>query len=278
MRYAIETENANNEIRAFTKKLYGFELEGYHSLYFERRLNRFKQRHRITKTQDLIDLLLNNPTIASTFKNEFHISYTRLFREPAFFPKILRIIEEKIEKEGMIHIWHAGCAQGHEAFSLAILLEERHLLDKCKIYATDVNKAALSSATKGIIGIMDVKRGIRDYILAGGKEHIVNYFHFSANNAVITERLLSKIKFAEHELGKNPPFQKFDLVICRNVLIYYKDCYQKELLKTILASMHPHGYLGLSNCESLEKFEETNNMKKVDIQHNIYQVNSQISC
>ena len=123
MNPSFETHCQSNEIQEFTSKFYGFQLEVYHSPYFERRLHRFKTRNGITKTHELIDLILNNPTIASTFKNEFLISYTMLFREPTFFIPLLQIIKQKIENEGTVRIWHAGCAQGHEAYSLAILLE-----------------------------------------------------------------------------------------------------------------------------------------------------------
>ncbi len=271
MNHSFETRSPNNEIQEFTSKFYGFQLEAYHSLYFERRLDRFKARNGITKTQELIDLILNNPSIASIFKNEFHISYTKLFREPTFFIPLLQFIKQKIETEGTIRIWHAGCAKGHEAYSLAILLEEHNLLEKCKIYATDVNTSALRSAAKGIIDIGEVKCGVKDYMLAGGQGHIIHHFHLNDNNAILKERILSKIKFAQHELGRNPPFQKFDLIICRNVLIYYKQSYQIFLLKTLLDSLHPTGYLGLSNCESPGQFEKEYGLKKTDISHNIYQ-------
>lgn len=263
---------ANSEIQEFTNKFCGFKLDAYPSNYFERRLHRFKIRNKITKTHELIDLILNNPSLASSFKDEFHISYTKLFREPTFFIPLLHFIKQKIETEGTIRIWHAGCAQGHEVFSLAILLEENNLLEKCKIYATDVNTIALRSASKGIVDIVELKCGGKDYLLAGGQEHLVNHFYLNENTAILKDCIHSKIKFAQHELGKNPPFQKFDLVICRNVLIYYKESYQMTLIKSLLDSIHPTGYLGLSNCESPGQYEHHLGLKKVDLSHNIYQI------
>lgn len=266
---------ANEKIIAFTKKFYGFQLDGYCSMYFERRLNRFKIKHQMSRTEDLIDLILNNPDAANSFKEEFHISYTKFFREPSFFIKVLRIISKKIEQDGIAHIWHAGCAQGHEAYSLGILLDENGLLNKCKIYATDVNTNALETAYKGIVNTRDIKWGIRDYYAAGGQFHISDYFNIQGKSALLKEKILSKIKFAHHELGKSPSFQKFDIIICRNVFIYYKQQYQQELLKSLMNSIDTNGYIGLSNCESLDKFEEANRLKKIDVAFNIYQVREQ---
>lgn len=268
----VASQLAIEEIKAFAENLYGHQLNGYHSMYFTRRLSKFSSRHGIQHKQQLIDLLLNNPDAATAFKNEFHLSYTQLFREPLFFLKLIRIIEKCISKQGVVHIWHTGCAQGHEAYSLGILLAETGLLEKCKIYATDANRSALTTAGKGIVKTYEIKAGIKDYIIAGGKRNLSEHFQFNGENAILKERIFSKIKFAFHELGKHPGFQKFDVIICRNLLIYYKSDFQKELIKSMIESLNSNGYIGLSNCEAIDGITEEIKLKRSDIQHNIYQL------
>ncbi len=260
-------------LQEFTQRFLGYSPERYTPAYFERRLGRFLNKHGLSNTQQLKDLLINNPDAAHAFKNEFYLSYTTLYREALFFKNLTGLIEHKINQNGVAHIWHAGCAQGHEAYSLAILLEEKGLLSKCKIYATDSNKTALAAAVKGIVRTEEIKLAVRDYIASGGMEHLTDYFNISENNSILKQRIISKIKFAIHELGNSPPFQKFDVIICRNVLIYYDERYRTKLLTELVAALHPDGYIGFSNCEPLDTTKNHLGLIKTAGKANIYQAN-----
>lgn len=267
---AGELYRARIEIREVARELYNLDLKGYHDLFLERRLNHLAMRYGIRKGSLLLDFLLNKPDMADEIRKELNIGYTRLYRDPAFFLKIVQLIRKKIEKQGIAHIWHAGCSRGHEVYSLIIRLEEEGLLKDCRIYATDVNPDALTQAKKGIIPLTDIQQGIRDYLYAGGKSHLGQHFHFSHGSAFLKNGLLNKIKFARHDLSKDAIFQKFDFILCRNVFIYYQPFFQKKLLTRISEGLLPGGFLGMTPGESIDEMARELQLKSFDKHLNIY--------
>lgn len=268
----IELRRTTIEIREIVKELFGFQLDGYHQLYLERRLNYISLKHGIRKASLLKDLIINDPKLAKELRKEVNISYTRLFRDPEFFKEIITLVRNQIQTTGQARIWHIGCAQGYEAYSLAILLSEELLLENCKIYASDANIHALVQAKMGIIDLKELQLGSKEYLFAGGKLHLRNYFHTSASSAILDKKILNNIIFAHHELGKDNSFQEFDIILCRNLLIYYQPYYQKRLYQSMKESLKPGGYIGLSNCESLIDFVDEDEIETINKDQNIYRI------
>ncbi|MBL7922977.1 MAG: hypothetical protein JNL88_02135 [Bacteroidia bacterium] len=260
------------EIRKVVKELYNFRLEGYHQLFMERRLQYFSIKHGIPHPAVLRDMLINNPQVAENIRKELQINYSCLYRDPAFFRKMIQLIRKKINESGNVRIWHAGCANGTEVYSLAILLREQGLLDHCKIYATDFSTEALKAARRGVVDLQEVLCSVKPYLEAGGIHHLREYFNLSGNSAILRSELLQKIRFAKHELGHDPVFQEFDFVICRNLLIYYQEFHQKKLVDALLSSTRPMGYIGLTSCESLSGLTNRPHLHVIDGGQNIYQV------
>lgn len=266
----FELSKSGLEIKKIVKELYEVNLDGYHELYLERRLAYYFQKHGIEKASMIRDMLINQPQLANDLQKELQITYTKLFREPAFFRKIIGKIKSIQRKKAGVRIWHTGCSNGSEAYSLAILLKEENLLDKCTIYATDINHKALAEAKKGVLTLKEVKNTFHDYFEAGGVKHLSDYFTYSGESAVIKSSILNQIQFAKHELGQDHAFQEFDIIICRNMLIYYQNFHQQKLVEAMINSLSKGGYIGLSNCESLIGYFDSK-LKIVDSGHNIYQ-------
>lgn len=266
----FENTKSGLEIKKIVKELYDVNLDAYHELYLERRLAFYFQKHGIDKASMIRDMLINQPQIANDLQKELQITYTRLFREPAFFRKIINLIKSTKQRKAGVRIWHTGCSNGSEAYSLAILLKEEKLLDKCIIYATDINQKALGAAKKGVLPLKEVQNTLSDYFEAGGAKHLSEYFTYSGESAVLKSSILHQIQFAKHELGQDHSFQEFDIIICRNMLIYYQNFHQQKLVEAMLNSLSKDGYIGLSNCESLVGFSDLK-LKIVDSGHNIYQ-------
>ena len=241
-----------NHIKSAGKVLYELDLDSYYPLYLERRLNHIAIRQGISSGSMLLDYLVNQPKIVAEIKHELHIGYTRLYRDPSFYIRTIGILKRLSEQQSTIRIWHAGCSKGHEVFSLLILLKENSLLEKCRIYATDINLKHLEEAKKGIIRIDEIKSSIGSYLASGGTNHINQYFNLSGSDALLKNHLLSKICFAKHDLGKDEPFHTFDFIICRNVLIYYQPYYQKKIINCLYDSISPNGFIGLSPAENID--------------------------
>ncbi len=265
-----DLQRTGNIIREAGKILYDLDFNGYHQLYLERRLNYLALRLGINKGSAMIDMLVNQPALVDELKKELNIGYTAFFRDPGFFLRMTELIRRKLEHQKTIHIWHAGCSKGHEVYSLIMLLNEQGLSERCRIYATDINPSHLYEAERGIIPFTEFQAGIKPYLTAGGNEHIGKHFTISGDKAIFRHDLLRKIKFGNHDLGKDTPFQKFDFILCRNVLIYYQAFYQKKLLKCISSSLLDEGYLGLSPAEKIENSTEQYSLSCFDYHLNIY--------
>lgn len=266
----IALSRTDLEIKKIVKELYAVNLDGYHELYLERRLTHYFQKKGIDHPSMIRDLVINQPHITQELQRELQITYTRLFREPSFFRKAVQLAKALQHKKSGIRIWHTGCSNGSEAYSLAILLKEENILDKCTIYATDINRKALTDAKRGVLSIKDIQSTINDYLIAGGKHHLTEYFNLNGESAVLKTSILNQIQFGKHELGKDHSFQEFDIIICRNMLIYYQNFHQQKLVEAMKNSLCKGGYIGLSNCESLEGIADTQ-LKLIDSGQNIYQ-------
>jgi len=271
MNGSLEINRTGIAIKKIVKELYNCNLDGYHEHYLERRLSYFFQKHGISKHNMIRDLIINEPQVTKEIQKELQICYTRLFREPSFFRKIGTLSKAICQKKGSLRIWHVGCSNGAEVYSLAILLKEQELLKHTSIYATDINDKALLQAGKGLLNIKDIKEATQDYSIAGGNYHLLDYFTISGESALCKSSILNQIKFAKHELGKDHLFHEFDIIICRNMLIYYQNFHQIKLIQAMKNSLRKDGYIGLSSCESLEGIANEN-LKTIDSGDNIYQL------
>lgn len=258
------------QIKSAGKVLYELDLEGYYPVYLERRLNYIAMRQGLKSGSMLLDYLVNQPTIVNEINHELNIGYTSFFRDPAFYLRTIGLLKRMSEQQSSIRIWHAGCSKGHEVYSLLMLLSENKLLERCRIYATDINYQHLQEAKRGIVRTEEIKSAIGNYLAAGGKNHINSYFNVIGSEALLKNTLLSKICFGHHDLGNDDPFQHFDFIICRNVLIYYQAFYQKKIIKCLYESLTPNGYLGLSPSENIDTHCHDLELKCYDQHSRIY--------
>ena len=150
-----------------------------------------------------------------------------------------------------VRIWHAGCATGEEAYSLAILLHEEGLYDRCRIYATDINEALLRRARGGIYSERDVMSYAESYREGGGNGALIDHFSIRYGHAIVHSSLRERIVFARHNLATDRAFNDFHVILCRNVLIYFNRELQNRAHSLLFHSLVPGGILGLGRKESV---------------------------
>jgi chemotaxis protein methyltransferase CheR len=148
-------------------------------------------------------------------------------------------------------VWHAGCATGEEVYSMAILLKEEGLYDRAHIYATDMNAAALKQATAGTVPLRTLPEAASCYRLGGGRGSLAEYYEISGERAWFDASLRRNIVFAEHNLVTDGSFNEFNVVICRNVLIYFNRPLQERVHALLYGSLCRRGFLGLGNRETI---------------------------
>jgi chemotaxis protein methyltransferase CheR len=148
-------------------------------------------------------------------------------------------------------IWHAGCASGEEVYSLAILLEEAGLYDRCRIYATDISSVLLERAIRGVVAADRIESHAEDYRRAGGTRDFREYYVSDSEHALVRERLKRNVVFSQHNLAGDGVFNEFHLVLCRNVMIYFDEELRERVLELLCSSLVRFGVLGIGRKESL---------------------------
>lgn len=249
---------------------YGYDFDGYADASMHRRISRFCERNNVFDFYDLKSMIVNHSRHFSTFLLDITVNVTEMFREPAFFRSLKENVFPYLDTFPFFKIWHAGCSTGEEVYSLAILLHEADLLHNGRLYATDINQNVLTTAREGIYPLKEFKHYAQGYTMAGGQHSLADYFATRYGMAAIDDKLKKNLVFATHNLAGDGSFNEFQLVLCRNVLIYFKRELQDKVLRLLHESMPVYGYLGLGSRESIRFSSVADYFEVVDTEERIF--------
>jgi chemotaxis protein methyltransferase CheR len=174
-----------------------------------------------------------------------------MFRDPGFYKSLRENVIPLLKTYSFIKIWHAGCATGEEAYSMAIIMQEEGLYDRTTIYATDFNQHALNRAKEGIFSNKMIKEYTANYQLSGGKESFSGYYTSDNENVIMNQSLKRNIVWANHNLVTDSVFAEVHLILCRNVLIYFDNNLQNKVQKLFYNSLVNGGILCLGSKEGV---------------------------
>lgn len=214
--------------------------------------------------------ILYNTSFFQDIIGHFSITVSQMFRDPHVYKVIREKVIPYLATYPFVKIWHAGCATGEEVYSLAILLQEEGIYNKCTIYATDFNDEALHKAKQGIYPIADLKEWSKNYQKSGGVSSLTDYFHAEYNSVRLSKSLQKNITFASHNLAVDEMFGEIHLVLCRNVLIYFDQKLQNRALRLFADSIVRDGFLCIGTKESLRFAEVYNKFTEFSADHKIY--------
>jgi len=244
------TEDILNRFLDEVFSLYGYNLRGYSMSSLTRRIDRFMMMHHIAGIEELITAIQKRDFFQK-FHDEIMVTVTEMFRDPGFFLELRKKIFPMLSTYSFIKIWDAGCSSGEEMVSLAILLKEEGLLYKTRIYATDICQKSLIRAKDGRIHATQIKKYTDNYYAAGGTESFDKYYIKTGNETLFDKSLLENVVFYPHNLITDGTFNEFNLILCRNVLIYFTHSQQEKIIKLLLDSLIPLGFLGIGKKESI---------------------------
>ena len=196
--------------------------------------------------------VLHDPALFARLLQYLTIPVSDMFRDPTFFLALRQQVVPRLETYPSVKIWIAGCSTGEEVYSLAILLREEGLLERSQIYATDINPGSLDKARQGIFSRGSLKGHTANYQKAGGKRAFSDYYCAAYDAAIFDKSLRENITFADHSLATDSVFSETQLVLCRNVLIYFNKKLQDRALGLFHESLSHRGLLGLGRKESID--------------------------
>lgn len=248
---------------------YGYDFRQYSRASVKRRLKYFMVKNQIRNYGELQHDLIHDSDVFESLLLELSINVTEMFRDPSYFKVVRESVIPVLKTYPFIKIWHAGCSTGEEVYSMAILLKEEGLLNKCIIYATDMNETVLKKAKEGIYPLEKIKEYTINYQKAGGDESFADYYTAKYNAAIMSKSLNKNLVFAQHNLATDHVFGEMNLIICRNVLIYFDKELQNRAVGLFHESLVRKGVLCLGSKESLkftrytDKFNEFNGKEKI---------------
>jgi chemotaxis protein methyltransferase CheR len=231
---------------------YGYDFTGYSKASLKRRIHRLYSLDKSLSFAEFRFRISDDPAYFKRFVEQITVNVTEMFRDPAFFKTLRNDVLPKLGTYPLIRIWLAGCSTGEEAYSISIILKELNLLHKALIYATDINPAVLEKASQGMFGLSQMKQYSENYILAGGTRDFSSYYTAKYSLAKLVPELKSKIIFSSHNLVSDHSFNEFQLILCRNVLIYFDRDLQHKVIDLFDNSLEELGYLALGTKETLE--------------------------
>lgn len=246
--------------------MYGYDFSEYSRASFKRRVNRICLIDRFTSFAELRYTILNDPEYLKRFIEEITVNVTEMFRDPLFFKALKEKILPQLGTYPLIRIWVAGCSTGEEAYSIAILLKEANLYHKSLIYGTDLNPSVLETARSGIFPLQQMKLYSENYILSGGKKDFSDYYTANYDSVRFDKSLQEKLILSTHNLVSDSSFNSFQLIICRNVLIYFDRGLQERVFRLFDNSLENLGFLALGAKETLRFSKLDENYRQVDDQ------------
>jgi len=268
-----KTTIQNHELEFFFEiifRVFGYDFRGYNKAHIKRRISHLISNLNLHSVSELQHKVLYEKGVFDMVLRDLSINVTEMFRDPDFYKSIRNEVIPILKTYPYIKIWHAGCATGEEVYSFAILLKEEGLLERAQIYATDFNPIVLETAKKGIYPMSKIKDYTLNYQLSGGKTSFFDYYVARYDSVIFDQTFKKNIVFAEHNLVTDSVFAEVNLIICRNVLIYFNRELQNKVVSLFTDSLVKGGFLGLGSKENLMFNDVFDQYQIIDAKEKIY--------
>ena len=252
---AATTELERLEMELLLLAIYrhhGFDFRAYAPASLHRRIRRHMEHAPVSSISGLTELILHEPAALQRLLHDLSVNVTAMFRDPSFFAEFRQTVVPLLRTYPTVRIWHAGCSTGEEVYAMSILLEEEGLYERCRIYATDMDSTVLDQARQGIFPLARMKEYTSNYFLGGGKRSLSDYFIAKYDGALFAPRLAKNVLFTQHNLAMDRGFSEFNVIVCRNVLIYFDRTLKNHALGLFSDSFATLGVLCLGRKESLQ--------------------------
>jgi chemotaxis protein methyltransferase CheR len=248
---------------------YGYDFRGYAPASLYRRVRHALAGEGVATISQLQDRVLHDEAALERFLRSLTVHVTSMFRDPDVYRAIRKHVLPQMRTYPFIRIWHVGCASGEEVYSMAILLEEEGLYDRARIYATDISDRILDQARRGMFPLGVMRKYTEAYHRAGGVRDFSRYYVADAEHASMSSALRRNVVFSRHNAASDGSFNEFNLIFCRNVMIYFGDQLRDHVHHLLDESLVRFGYLCVGKKESLlqtplaSRFEELPGMSRI---------------
>jgi chemotaxis protein methyltransferase CheR len=249
---------------------YGFDFRSYAYSSLKRRLWKRITAEGLHSVSELQDRVLHDAAMMEKLLLDLSINVSAMYRDPTFYKAFRAKVVPVLRTYPFVRIWHAGCSTGEEVYSMAILLEEEGLYDRARIYATDINEVVLHTAKSGIYAVDKMQEYTQNYLRAGGTRSFSDYYVAKYDAAIFNSALTRNVVFSQHNLVTDRSFAEFNVILCRNVMIYFDRKLQDRVHSLFYESLVPLGFLGLGSKESLRFSKYESCYEEIDARDKIF--------
>jgi chemotaxis protein methyltransferase CheR len=233
-------------------RVHGFDFRDYSRPSIKRRILELLRAENLETISAYQARILHDQACLERFLLGVSVHATSMFRDPSFYLTFRKRVVPLLRTYPTVQIWIAGCSTGEEVYSLAILLEEERLYGKCRIYATDISRSVLRRARDGIFPLAAMRDYTNNYHRAGGVHEFSDYYTAQYDSVIFSSALRKNVVFSEHNLATDGSFNEFQVILCRNVMIYFNKDLQARVHNLLYDSLSMFGVFGLGNKESLK--------------------------
>ncbi len=249
---------------------YGYDFREYAAASLKRRLWRRIHAEGLESVSGLQEKVLHDPACMERLLRDLSINVTSMFRDPSFYLAFREEVVPLLHTYPFTRIWNAGCSTGEEVYSIAILLQEEGLYERTRIYATDINEAVLETARAGVFPLDKMQDYTQNYIRAGGKRAFSEYYVAAYDGARFQRSLTDNVVFAQHNLVSDRSFNEFNVIICRNVMIYFDRSLQDRVHRLFYESLAMFGILALGHKEAINFTPHASAYEAIDPHEKLY--------
>jgi chemotaxis protein methyltransferase CheR len=249
---------------------YGFDFREYAPASLRRRIWRRITAEGLTSISALLERLLHDPPTMERLLLDLSINVTAMFRDPTFYVAFRQRVAPALRTYPFTRLWVAGCSTGEEVYSLAILLHEEGAYERCRIYATDINESVLDRARAGVFPLEKMQEYTNNYIRAGGTRAFSEYYVAAYDGAQFDRSLVENVVFAQHNLASDRSFNEFNVIVCRNVMIYFDKTLQHRVHRLFYESLSQLGILALGHRESIRFSPLEGRYEELDAAEKLY--------
>jgi chemotaxis protein methyltransferase CheR len=235
---------------------YGYDLRGYAPASMQRRVGAALRRSGLTSVGELTQRSVAEPSFFADVLDSLTVTVSEMFRDPAMYRAFRARVVPLLRTYPRLNVWVCGCGMGEEAYSVAILLEEEGLLDRCQIYATDLSPRPIAHAKEGVYPASTWAAFVANYDAAGGTSDPAGHYTAGYGRMAMRDALRRRISFFQHDLVGDHVFGEMDVILCRNVLIYFGRELKAQVLRKLADSLRPGGILVLGSSERVARAEE----------------------
>lgn len=249
---------------------YGYDFRQYAYASIRRRILRSVETEGAPGVEALRERILGDEPAMERFLLSLTVHVTSMFRDPGFYASFRSRVVPLLATYPYVRIWVAGCSTGEELYSLAILLEEEGLGERCRMYATDLSDEVVRRAKRGVFPLAAMREYTDNYQRSGGTRDFSHYYTARGDAAAFRASLRRNVVFAQHSLVTDGAPNEFHAVVCRNVLIYFNQALQDRVHRLFYDNLVRLGFLCLGRKESLQFTPNADRYEAVDAEEKIW--------